>query len=272
MSSLEGAAALLAVLTTVGGVLPPEEGGWGEEGRQNCPGLSTMRSYEQYDAAIGDSPDGGWMNHGYAPAAGDDVWRFQRELYFVVAGRLPRGARLLEVGCGRGAGLEALARAHNLSMAVGVDLLPAHVDAARLRFPRLHFVRGHASNLPFSPGSFDAVLNIESAHMYPDFARFLRQVARVLVAGGSFLFADTYHRGALPVLQQHFDARPELKGALVDITDRVCEACRLGAGLMAGRSGEVYRRYHRRLRTLEGEYCPANSSSVYVMGRFVRRG
>lgn len=258
MSLKERLGALLVILVTARG--------------QDCPGLTTMEAYEQYDAAVGDSPDSGWMNHGYAPATGNDAWRHQRALYLEVAGHLPQGARLLEVGCGRGAGLAALADAYHLSVAVGMDLLQTHVDAARLRYPRLRFVQGHASNPPFSPGSFDALLNIESAHLYPDFPRFLRQVARVLVPGGTFLFADTYHRTALPLVQQHFDATPDLRGELIDITDHVCEACRLGAKLMTGRSEELYQWYSRRLTTLEGEYCPANSSSVYVMGRFVRIG
>jgi ubiquinone/menaquinone biosynthesis C-methylase UbiE len=56
--------------------------------------------------------------------------------------------------------------------------------------PGLNFVQGNAENLPFADESFDAVLNIESANNYPQFRRFLAEVARVLRPGGHFLCAD----------------------------------------------------------------------------------
>lgn len=37
---------------------------------------------------------------------------------------------------------------------------------------------------------FDAVINVEASHCYPDFPGFLQEVARVLKPGGYFLYAD----------------------------------------------------------------------------------
>ncbi|MEI9865086.1 MAG: methyltransferase domain-containing protein [Limisphaerales bacterium] len=54
----------------------------------------------------------------------------------------------------------------------------------------LSFVQGDAENLPFDPSTFDAVINVEASHCYPDFPRFLAEVARVLRPGGHFLYAD----------------------------------------------------------------------------------
>jgi ubiquinone/menaquinone biosynthesis C-methylase UbiE len=45
----------------------------------------------------------------------------------------------------------------------------------------VNFVRGDAQNLPFPDQSFDAVINIESSAHYPSLARFLAEVARVLL-------------------------------------------------------------------------------------------
>jgi len=51
-------------------------------------------------------------------------------------------------------------------------------------------VQGDAESLPFADESFDAVINVEAAHGYPNFPRFLAEVARVLRPGGRFLYAD----------------------------------------------------------------------------------
>jgi len=36
----------------------------------------------------------------------------------------------------------------------------------------------------------DLIVNIESAHCYPDFVGFMKEVDRVLNPGGHFMFAD----------------------------------------------------------------------------------
>ncbi len=51
-------------------------------------------------------------------------------------------------------------------------------------------MQGDAQSLPFPPQSFDAVINVEASHCYPDFPGFLAKVARVLKTGGHFLYAD----------------------------------------------------------------------------------
>ena len=52
-------------------------------------------------------------------------------------------------------------------------------------------MQGDAQNLPFPDESFDAVINVEASHQYPDFPRFLAEVARVLRPGGHFLYTDS---------------------------------------------------------------------------------
>ena len=75
---------------------------------------------------------------------------------------------------------------------VGLDLAEravAHCNATHGR-DRLDFRAGDAENLPFADGSFDAVLNVESSHCYPDITKFFAEVARVLRPGGYLLMAD----------------------------------------------------------------------------------
>ena len=58
--------------------------------------------------------------------------------------------------------------------AAGLDFSQKAIDFARghHRDPRLRFVCGDAEALPFADASFDAVLNVESSHCYPNVPRF----------------------------------------------------------------------------------------------------
>jgi len=77
-----------------------------------------------------------------------------------------------------------------------LDLNPSIVELCRKRhkLPGLDFVQGDAQDLPFADETFDAVINVEASHQYPDFARFLGEVARVLRPGGHFLYTDNCRR------------------------------------------------------------------------------
>ena len=117
---------------------------------------------------------------------------------------LVAGREVLEVGCGRGGGLAWLARgggqlgddAQRPKRAVGLDFSPVQIEFCRRSHGdagadgSLSYVEGDALALPFSAGSFDTVLSIESSHCYPDFDKFVSEVLRVLRPGGRFLFAD----------------------------------------------------------------------------------
>ncbi len=99
---------------------------------------------------------------------------------------------VLEVSCGHGGGASYLTRAQKPASYTGIDLNPTGIQFCKNRHPLegLEFIQGDAQNLPFPENSFDAVINIEASHCYPDFPRFLAEVARVLKPGGYFLYAD----------------------------------------------------------------------------------
>lgn len=102
--------------------------------------------------------------------------------------------RILDVGCGRGELLGALAswgaRGHNL---FGIDLLPERIEAARRRFPTFHFACGNAESLPFSDESFDlvAAFTVFSSILDPALAgRIGCEMMRVLKTNGALLWYD----------------------------------------------------------------------------------
>jgi ubiquinone/menaquinone biosynthesis C-methylase UbiE len=128
------------------------------------------------------------------PLAGsDEPNRFGIQLYHRTASQVDlAGKRVLEVSCGAGGGASYITRTLGPASYTGLDLNPASVELCRKRHkvPGLDFVQGDAQNLPFADETFDAVINVEASHQYPDFARFLTEVARVLRPGGYFLYTD----------------------------------------------------------------------------------
>ena len=115
------------------------------------------------------------------------------QLYHHVASQVElRGKDVLEVSCGHGGGASWITRTMHPANYTGLDLNPAGIRFCQQRHPvpGLKFVQGDAQKLPFADGSFDAVINVEASHCYPDLPRFLAEVARMLRPGGHFLYAD----------------------------------------------------------------------------------
>jgi ubiquinone/menaquinone biosynthesis C-methylase UbiE len=131
------------------------------------------------------------MNIPLAP--GDEANRACIQLYHHVATQVPlAGKDVMEVSCGHGGGASYLTRTLQPKSYTALDLNPAGIAFCRERHrvDKLEFVHGDAESLPFGAETFDAVINVEASHCYPNFPRFLAEVARVLRPGGHFLYAD----------------------------------------------------------------------------------
>ena len=131
------------------------------------------------------------MNHPLAPA--DEPNRACIQLYHHVATQVPLpGKEVLEVSCGHGGGASYLTRTLRPQRYTALDLNPTGISfcTRRHRIEGLTFIQGDAEHLPFDVGTFDAVINVEASHCYPNFPRFLAEVARVLRPNGHLLHAD----------------------------------------------------------------------------------
>jgi SAM-dependent methyltransferase len=93
---------------------------------------------------------------------------------------VPRGAAILDAGCGSGRTMDELSRLGPVS---GFDLNPVGVEAARLR--------GHADvraaaveDIPHDDGSFELITCLDVLEHTPDDVRSLRELRRVARPGG----------------------------------------------------------------------------------------
>lgn len=129
-------------------------------------------------------------NPGYARMAdGRDV-----ALLTLVAQSLSASpARYLDIGCGDGSLVGAVATRWPDVAAVGLDLLPDRVEAARADHPDARFVLGSADALPFDDASVDVTSATTVFSSFPSAAlevAVAAEIARVLKPGGWLVWYD----------------------------------------------------------------------------------
>ncbi len=101
---------------------------------------------------------------------------------------IPRGGKLIDVGCGTGNGLIIFCRRFGLT-GVGVDVSEGMLEIARAKVAEsdlpieLHRLDGE--DLPFDTNSFDIGINFEVLEHTPHPERMLAELARVVKPGGT---------------------------------------------------------------------------------------
>ena len=160
-----------------------------------CPIIKRPFQHLFYNLLCGDFDDTlRFINWGYATTTDKPLSlnRLSEQLYKHVIGDVDvilRNKSILEIGCGRGGGSGIIHDLGNRSY-TGVDISEKQLSFCRMMYPYADFKYADAGHLPFDDGSFDVVINIESAHLYQNKEKFLDEVVRVLKLGGYFLYAD----------------------------------------------------------------------------------
>lgn len=104
---------------------------------------------------------------------------------------LPAHGRILDVGCGTGALLDALARPDGGPSLTGVDLSPGMLQVARARVPpSVGLAAATARSLPFGSGLFDVVFSTSALHVWAAPSEGLGEIRRVLHPGGVLVLTD----------------------------------------------------------------------------------
>jgi ubiquinone/menaquinone biosynthesis C-methylase UbiE len=91
----------------------------------------------------------------------------------------------------------------------------------------LTFLVGDAGLLPFPDEHFDAIVNVEASHAYPNRKQFFAEVHRVLKPGGHLLIADCRdnREDQLNELAQTIDSLNFTISYERDITQNVYQSC-----------------------------------------------
>jgi ubiquinone/menaquinone biosynthesis C-methylase UbiE len=115
-----------------------------------------------------------------------------------LAGVAP-GQAVLDVACGTGIVARTVADVQRgAGRVVGLDLNEAMLDVARRVRPQIEWRHGDAAHLPFPDGAFDIALCQMAFMFFPDRIQALREMARVVTAGGTVAFCVPSQLDAQP--------------------------------------------------------------------------
>ena len=114
-------------------------------------------------------------------------WSSNLAPLFAKFARIRDGDRVLDVGCGTGSLIHAVATLNVQSEVVGIDPSPAFIAYARQRFtdPRISLDQGSAFELPYPGSSFDHALSMLVFHLISTPDRAAREMRRVTKPGGT---------------------------------------------------------------------------------------
>ncbi len=104
---------------------------------------------------------------------------------------LPRGASVLEVGCGRGCALTVLGKLLAPTRLVGLDIEEVFLAVAESSLGEANvsaeLLHGDVRDMPLPSNSFDLVIDFGTCYHIASAARALDEIYRVLKPGGLFV-------------------------------------------------------------------------------------
>jgi trans-aconitate methyltransferase len=135
----------------------------------------------------------------------------------------PQGAGWIDIGCGTGVLTSTVLRTCNPSRVVGIDSSPAFLQYARRQVPdsRVEFKEGTAQSLTEQVASFDIAVSGLVLNFVPDKEAMVREMARVVRAGGMVGLYVWDYAGHMQIMRNFFDAAIELDERAADFDDGV---------------------------------------------------
>lgn len=112
--------------------------------------------------------------------------------------------KILDIGCGGGATIARLSKMAPEAKVTGVDYSSVSVQESvnynkeRISSGKVEVIEASVEKLPFEKDTFDLITTVESFYFWPEPEENLKEVLRVLKAGGRFfLIADIYGKAGL---------------------------------------------------------------------------
>ena len=147
---------------------------------------------------------------------------------YLFASRLAQDCRCLDVACGVGYGAAELAPRARTVDALDVSFAAVAEGKAMYQSPRIRWVHGSATALPYAGEQFDLITAFEVIEHLSEWRQFLHELHRVLAPGGLLLVStpnrSTYaelrgEAGPNPFHEHEFEAG-EFASVLADVFER----------------------------------------------------
>ena len=114
----------------------------------------------------------------------------RRMLRLLLKANVAAPSRILDVGCGTGRLLRAVAGMWPGAQLTGVDLSEPMIEAGKKLAPDIRFHIAPAEKLPLEDQTFDIVLSSLTLHHWNNAEQGVHEIARVIRPGGLFCLAD----------------------------------------------------------------------------------
>jgi SAM-dependent methyltransferase len=127
-----------------------------------------------------------WAEAGRGEGMESDHWPITKPVLELM--QIGPGDNLLDMGCGSGWLARALAQRAPEGRVVGMDIsdeMIRHARQASINYVNIVFAVGGVDDIPWEPNFFDKAISVESAYYWPDPAKGIRELHRVLHEGGS---------------------------------------------------------------------------------------
>jgi len=136
-----------------------------------------------------------WADAGRGEEMEHDHWPITRPALELM--QIAPAENVVDIGCGAGWLSRILARRAPEGRIVGMDISDEMVRHARqksVEIENLVFVVGGVDEIPWESNFFEKAISVESSYYWPDPARGIREVHRVLREGGSAWILINYYR------------------------------------------------------------------------------
>ena len=186
--------------------------------------------YDNHNIFFGKDNYYNYMNHGYYPPHENlfdyhKIFKHQASLYLHLFDDIDtKNKSLLEIGCGRGGGINLLSKMFDFKNIEACDLTGANINHCQKYADGIKFKISNAENLDYEHNQFDIVINVESSHCYNYLDPFYSKVQKILKSGGVFLYTDLVEPEDIAYLEQRLSlCFKNVKKE--DITNNVMQAC-----------------------------------------------
>jgi SAM-dependent methyltransferase len=136
-----------------------------------------------------------WADAGKGESMEPEHWPITKPVLGLM--QLDPTDNILDMGCGAGWLSRILAQRVPQGRVVGMDIsdeMIHHAREASVACENLVFVVGGVNEIPWEANFFNRVISVESSYYWPDPAKGIREIYRVLAEGGSAWILINYYR------------------------------------------------------------------------------